>query len=106
MHLVRLGRHRTAVERHPARLVNVARRIGNNLAIDRNAPVRHDRLGSAPRGDTRVREELGEAHARRLRGARAVTRVGAAARALYSTDRRCRIGRPTGLVGVHRVVGA
>ena len=63
MNLVRLGRHWPAIERHATRLVNVARRIGNNLAVDRNAPVRDDRLSSTPRGDTRVGKELGEPHA-------------------------------------------
>ena len=58
-------RARRAVDRAPASCSpHVARRVGDDLAVDAHAPGGDQRLGGAPRGDAGVGEELGEAHRR------------------------------------------
>src|SRR4051812_46792994 len=53
---------RRAVERDAARLVDVARRIGDGLAGDRDPARAHDVLGGAAGGDAGVSEVLREPH--------------------------------------------
>jgi len=51
-----------AVERDAAGVVDVARRVGHDLAADGHAALRDQLLGGAARGDAGVGEVLGEAH--------------------------------------------
>ena len=52
--------HPLAVDLDRARVVDVARRVGDDGAVDGHAPVGDDRLGGAPRGDSGVGEVFRE----------------------------------------------
>jgi hypothetical protein len=74
--LERLRPDRLAIDEHAARLVDVARGIGDDLVADLDATGADQLLRGAARGYARVREELGESQRffrfaaceRRLRG--------------------------------------
>src|SRR5262249_15607472 len=58
--LMALGVHGPAVDEHGARVVDVARGVGDDGAVDLHAAGGDDRLGGAAGGDTGVGEVLGK----------------------------------------------
>ncbi len=56
------ARERLPVDLDAIALVDVARRVAHELAVDAHAPGDDQRLGGAPRGDAGMGEVLGEAH--------------------------------------------